>query len=181
MDDRNVVDAMHRLELIRRMRIQTMLRGTDAHRGQGPILDYIETHPRCTQAEAAESLGVSPPSITCSVRRMENAGLIVKTTDEKDMRCTRLELTEKGRENHKKVKAAFKRLDGEMFEGISDEDKQKLIELYSRMAANLYKAGASIALVLAVLVCILVHQNDRLEALEKRTRQLEEQIQKQND
>ena len=33
MDDRNVVDAMHRLELIRRMRIQTMLRGTDAHRG----------------------------------------------------------------------------------------------------------------------------------------------------
>ena len=59
MDDRNVVDAMHRLELIRRMRIQTMLRGTDAHRGQGPILDYIETHPRCTQAEAAESLGVS--------------------------------------------------------------------------------------------------------------------------
>ena len=34
---------------------------------------------------------------------------------------------------------------------------------------------------LAVLVCILVHQNDRLEALEKRTRQLEEQIQKQND
>ena len=36
-------------------------------------------------------------------------------------------------------------------------------------------------LVLAVLVCILVHQNDRLEALEKRTRQLEEQIQKQND
>lgn len=73
---------------------------------------------------------------------MENAGLIVKTTDEKDMRCTRLELTEKGRENHKKVKAAFKRLDGEMFEGISDEEKQKLIDLYSRMAANLYKEGA---------------------------------------
>ena len=44
-----------------------------------------------------------------------------------------------------------------------------------------YLAGASIALVLAVLVCILVHQNDRLEAPEKRTRQLEEQIQKQND
>lgn len=141
MNDRNVVDAMHRLELIRRMRIQTMLRGTDAHRGQGPILDYIETHPRCTQTEAAESLGVSPPSITCSVRRMENAGLIVKTTDEKDMRCTRLELTEKGRENHKKVKAAFRRLDGEMFEGISDEEKQKLIDLYSRMAVNLYKEG----------------------------------------
>ena len=34
-----------------------------------------------------------------------------------------------------------------------------------------YLAGASIALVLAVLVCILVHQNDRLEALEKRTRE----------
>ena len=40
---------------------------------------------------------------------------------------------------------------------------------------------AFISLVLAVLVCILVQQNDRLEALEKRTRQLEEQIQKQND
>lgn len=142
MDDRNVVDAMHRLELIRRMRIQTMLRGTDAHRGQGPILDYIETHPRCTQAEAAESLGVSPPSITCSVKRMENAGLIIKTADEKDMRCTRLELTEKGRQNHKKVKAAFGKLDSEMFAGISEADKERLIELYARMAENLYKKGA---------------------------------------
>lgn len=142
MDDRNVVDAMHRLELIRRMRIQTMLRGTDAHRGQGPILDYIETHPRCTQAEAAESLGVSPPSITCSVKRMENAGLIIKTADEKDMRCTRLELTEKGRQSHKKVKAAFGKLDSEMFAGISEADKERLIELYARMAENLYKKGA---------------------------------------
>lgn len=142
MDDRNVVDAMHRLELIRRMRIQTMLRGTDAHRGQGPILDYIETHPRCTQAEAAESLGVSPPSITCSVKRMENAGLIIKTADEKDMRCTRLELTEKGRQSHKKVKAAFEKLDSEMFAGISEADKERLIELYARMAENLYKKGA---------------------------------------
>lgn len=142
MDDRNVVDAMHRLELIRRMRIQTMLRGTDAHRGQGPILDYIETHPRCTQAEAAESLGVSPPSITCSVKRMESAGLIIKTADEKDMRCTRLELTEKGRQSHKKVKAAFEKLDSEMFAGISEADKERLIELYARMAENLYKKGA---------------------------------------
>ena len=142
MDDRNVVDAMHRLELIRRMRIQTMLRGTDAHRGQGPILDYIETHPRCTQAEAAESLGVSPPSITCSVKRMENAGLIINTADEKDMRCTRLELTEKGRQSHKKVKAAFEKLDSEMFAGISEADKERLIELYARMAENLYKKGA---------------------------------------
>ncbi len=142
MDNRSVADAMHRMELIRRMRIQTMLRGTDAHRGQGPILDYIETHPRCTQAEAAESLGVSPPSITCSVRRMENAGLIMKTADEKDMRCTRLELTEKGRVNHKKVKAAFKRLHDEMLDGMSDADKEKLVELYIRMAENLYKEGA---------------------------------------
>lgn len=142
MDNMNVADAMHRMELIRRMRIQTMLRGTDAHRGQGPILDYIETHPRCTQAEAAESLGVSPPSITCSVRRMENAGLIMKTADEKDMRCTRLELTEKGRVNHKKVKAAFKRLHDEMLDGMSDADKEKLVELYIRMAENLYKEGA---------------------------------------
>ena len=54
--------------------------------------------------------------------------------------------------------------------------KSRLLE-----AIDAYLAGASIALVLAVLVCILVHQNDRLEALEKRTRQLEEQIQKQND
>ncbi len=108
MNDRNVVDAMHRLELIRRMRIQTMLRGTDAHRGQGPILDYIETHPRCTQAEAAESLGVSPPSITCSVRRMENAGLIVKAADEKDMRCTRLELG-KPQKGEGRVQAAGRR------------------------------------------------------------------------
>ena len=139
MNDRNVVDAMHRLELIRRMRIQTMLRGTDAHRGQGPILDYIETHPRCTQAEAAESLGVSPPSITCSVRRMENAGLIVKAADEKDMRCTRLELTEKGRETIDGILEKLSVHEQAVTEDISREEIATFNRIYAQIVEKLQK------------------------------------------
>ena len=106
-ENKRIVEYLHRLELIRRMRIQCMLKGTDAHRGQGPILDYIEQHPGCTQADAAEAIGISAPSIACSVRRMEKAGLIKRTADECDLRRNRLELTEKGRKNHIRIKELF--------------------------------------------------------------------------
>ena len=62
MDDRNVVDAMHRLELIRRMRIQTMLRGTDAHRGQGPILDTLKSIRAARRQKRRNRWGLARPA-----------------------------------------------------------------------------------------------------------------------
>lgn len=141
MKERIIVEAMHRLEVVRRMRIQTMLRGTDAHRGQGPILNYLQKHPKCTQSEIAEALGVSAPSITCSVKRMENAGLIVKTIDANDLRCSRIELTPKGLANHIRVGELFNQLDTQMLSGISEEEQDTLIRLYEKMIENLYKDG----------------------------------------
>lgn len=139
MENRIIVEAMHRLEIVRRMRIQILMRQTDVHSGQGPILRYIKANPKCTQVEIAEALGVSPPSITCSVRRMENAGLIVKTADQNDMRCTRLELTPKGAENHLKVYELLGELDAEMFGGISEAEKEQFKRLLDKMTVNLYK------------------------------------------
>ncbi len=162
MENHSIVYAMHKLELIRRMRIQTMLRRIDAYRGQGPVLDYIEKHPRCTQAEAADALGVSPPSITCSVKRMENSGLIVKSSDANDMRCTRLELTEKGRETNIKVKEEFEKLDDEMLAGISEEEKAVFMNIYERMAANLSKESAGKP------ICELMSELRKMEDDEKR-------------
>ena len=141
-ENKRIVECLHRLELIRRMRIQCMLKGTDAHRGQGPILDYIEQHPGCTQADAAEGIGISAPSIACSVRRMEKAGLIKRTADECDLRRNRLELTEKGRKNHIRIKELFRELDEAMLYGLDGAEKQLLISFLDRMTANLGKDKA---------------------------------------
>ena len=62
MNDRNVVDAMHRLELIRRMRIQTMLRGTDAHRGQGRYLITLKRTRAARRRKRRNRWGLARPA-----------------------------------------------------------------------------------------------------------------------
>ena len=42
-------------------------------------------------------MGITPPSITVMIRKMEAEDLIEKHQDEKDQRITRIYITEKGR------------------------------------------------------------------------------------
>ena len=79
---REIISAMRRLDLLRRISIRDSVRGVELHRTQMPMLDYISKHAGCTQADVSSHLHVSPASIACSAKRMESAGLISRMPDE---------------------------------------------------------------------------------------------------
>ncbi len=137
MEHRQIVDAMHRLDLLRRIYIRGRIREQDVHRGQFPILDYIVSHPGCTQAEIAESLYVTPASIACSAKRMENSGLIGRSADEADLRRNMLHATPKGEHAAKSLGQLFQGLDKAMFRGFSEEELIVLYDMHRRMIANI--------------------------------------------
>lgn len=140
-DLRQLSRAMRALELTKCVQVHCMLKDTNAHLGQGPILDYVANNPNCTQAEIAEYMGISAASVACSVRRMEHAGLINRSADEKDQRCNRLMLTKKGSDTAIDVRLKLDGLDKRMFDGFDDEELAKLGEYYGRMLANLSNNG----------------------------------------
>lgn len=73
------------------------LQDVEIHPGQMQFMGLLLAKDRCTQTELAKKLGISNASVGISVRRLEKAGLVKKSTDQSDLRATNIELTEKGR------------------------------------------------------------------------------------
>lgn len=64
---------------------------------QAVAMLMLDKHPDCTQRELAALLAMDRTSVSDMVRRMEKTGLLTRTTDEKDTRARRLQLTPVGR------------------------------------------------------------------------------------
>ncbi|MBR7143179.1 MAG: MarR family transcriptional regulator [Clostridia bacterium] len=105
--------------------------------GQQHTLEYIRRHEGCTQTEVAEALRVSAASVALSTKRLQKTGLIRKETNEENLRCNRLYLTEKGNGLMECGRLAFDRTDAKMMEGFTQEQMQTLAELLDKMIENL--------------------------------------------
>ncbi len=66
--------------------------------GQPPILKYLSENKNATQKEIADYLHISAPSVATSLKRMEEAGLVVRLENKADARRNTLKLTQKGKE-----------------------------------------------------------------------------------
>jgi Transcriptional regulators len=92
-----------------------------------------------TQKELAERLGISPSTTTISLKSLERIGYVRKVSDEKDMRCKRIEITEKGRDAAHKFLDVFNIINKAMYQGFADEEREMVSHFYSRITENLLK------------------------------------------
>ena len=60
------VGAMHRLELLRRIKARGLMASSGLHPGQPRLLEYILSHPGGTQKQAADEMDVTPASAAIS-------------------------------------------------------------------------------------------------------------------
>lgn len=131
------VGALHRLELLRRIKSREVMAPSGLHPGQPRMLDYIRSHPGCTQKEAADELDVTPASAAASLKRLEKSGLVRREPDLKDARRNRLFITDQGtaqmEENHRQ----FEALDQRMFSGMTEEEVAAFQRTCEKMFDNL--------------------------------------------
>jgi len=92
-----------------------------------------------TQKQLADILRVSPATVTISIKSLEKRGLVRKKSDEHDMRCNRVEITDAGRDMARKFREAINELDGVMYAGFSEEELKTVSSLFVRMTENLLK------------------------------------------
>ena len=89
------------------------------------------------QKEIAKKLGITPPSMTVMIKKLEGEGYIVKKQDEKDQRMTRIFITEKGKEIAHHMESVLKTLEQEAFANMSEEEIMLLRRLLIQMKENL--------------------------------------------
>lgn len=98
---------------------------------------------KASQKDLAEIIGISAPTAAISIKRMERAGLICKSSDMNDQRKNMITLTEKGEKLVKECENTFIELDCQTFKGFSEKEREVLKGYYLRMIENLEAAGAT--------------------------------------
>ena len=80
---------------------------------------------------------ISAPSVATSLKRMEEAGLVVRLENKEDARRNTLKLTQKGKELSEYADNLFLCVDDATYKGFTDEEIDTLISFLERMNENL--------------------------------------------
>lgn len=129
--------TLHKLGISERYIVDRLLEEKGIYFGQPPILRFLSENPNATQKDIADSLNISPASVTVSVKRMEKSGIISRETDKDDARRNNLSLTEKGAELEKFAKQTFDAVDSAKISGFSEEEISFMLAIIKKMTDNL--------------------------------------------
>lgn len=93
------------------------------------------------QLEFAKRLHFSAPSISLTLQKMEQEGLITKEVDSNDKRVTNIRLTPKGREYDNKFKSVLFEVENEIYEGIDLSERQAANALLLKLIKKITEIG----------------------------------------
>ena len=115
------------------------LEDMDLTSSQGLVLGYLARHrdEAVYPAEICRHYGLSQPTVTGILQRLEAKGFLVYAEDPSDRRRRRLVPTEKAMDCHEWVKQRFIETERLLTEGLSEEERARLLVLLDRLIANM--------------------------------------------
>lgn len=113
--------------------------------GQPKVLFVLSTLQNgcATQRELADMVHVSAATMANSLKRLERKGYIQRQSDEKDSRCNRIVITQKGLEAVERCQDAFDYVDTRLYAGFTPEEVERLKNAFRRMLQNMYAVGGA--------------------------------------
>ncbi len=89
------------------------------------------------QLDLAEHTHLKPPTVSVTLAKLEEDGIVLRTVDPMDLRATKVYLTEKGHEKNRRLHQAIKNADDIALNGLSEEETETLLSLLERIKNNL--------------------------------------------
>ena len=123
----------------RRKNLNRFLEKEGLYFGQPKLLKYLSETGGCDQNALAKEMECSKASITCSIKRLEKNGLIIKEAAKDDMRRNIIKLTPLGEEKLKAADEVLKKTLVGQFEDFSEEELDLMYKLYAKIHDSLNK------------------------------------------
>ena len=136
---------LHAHNMIRSARqiVNENLRPLDLSSAEGNILLHLLTQVQeMGQEQLAEQLDISKPAVSRALNSLETKGLITRQQDPADRRVHRIRLTDEALEIGPVVEQAYNQLYELAMRGISQEELDTFVKLFSRMSENFIRAQA---------------------------------------
>lgn len=140
LDDASVFIIMHQLLHLSKYQAMKRMEDVGLKPSQAGVLFVLNCEGRLSQRELAEKIGITPPSMTVALRKLEDQGYIVKEPDKEDQRIIRILLSDKGKECIEELKEIMDSMEELLFQGISPEEKMFFRRLILEMRKNLLKS-----------------------------------------
>ncbi|MBQ8497709.1 MAG: MarR family transcriptional regulator [Clostridia bacterium] len=105
--------------------------------GYHQILRFLVREDGVTQIDIVKDSHFKAPTISVTLKKMEEEGLVRRETDKIDMRQTRVYITEKGRELDRKLFAKVMECEDILAQTISEEEQAFLCDILKKMRSNL--------------------------------------------
>jgi len=96
------------------------------------LLGWIAAHPGCHVQDVAAGLGLTPPTVSVGLRRLEHMGLLRREPDPRDKRALRLFLTAQGENLYRQVQAFHRAKARQFLAGLTPQEQETLLSLWER-------------------------------------------------
>jgi len=104
---------------------------------QFKYLKLIRKHDKSTYSELAELFCISKPTLTETINKFLDAGLVQKTRSSEDQRVYYISLTKRGEILAMTNELESKRAVGKIFERLNEEEIKIVVELFNKMGDDI--------------------------------------------
>jgi len=99
---------------------------------QMTLLDWIATSPGCGVQEIAAGLGLTPPTVSVGVRKLEESNLVERMPDPQDGRSVQFFPTLRGQALQRQIQAGHREKFCRLLAGLMAEEQETLLQLLER-------------------------------------------------
>lgn len=114
----------------------TWLKAAGTSRSQMQFVMWVGNHPGCRLQQIAAGLGLTAPTVSVGIHRLERAGLLQLTSDERDQRAINLVLTPRGHELYTQATNARERSMKVLLERLRPVEQRQLVEILERCLSS---------------------------------------------
>ncbi|WP_246000297.1 MarR family winged helix-turn-helix transcriptional regulator [Nocardioides pocheonensis] len=120
--------AIFQLARAHRAYAATLLREMDLHPGQELLLMQLFDRDGQSQSELIESVGLDHSTVSKSLGRMQDAGLLVREPSAHDRRVMLVHLTDKGRAMREPIATLWQTLEKASTRNLSEHQAQAFVD-----------------------------------------------------
>lgn len=140
--EQSLYAAVARLEYERRRYLRSYFQSLGIPLGQGQprVLAYLLEAGASSQKGLSQVCGVDESTLSRSIDRLAEAGLVVRTAAPGSRRSLEITLTEKGKSTAEQLTAAFRHEDGLLSAALDGHTREEVISLLTAMTRALRSA-----------------------------------------
>lgn len=114
-----------------------LLRQLDLHPGQELVLMHLFDRDGQTQSELLASVGLDHSTLSKTLRRMQDAGLLLRQPADHDRRVMVVHLTEKGRAMHEPITSMWETLEETTTRNLSPQQAESVMNAAAAIVSSI--------------------------------------------